>query len=249
MLELVGRSHLDPSLADAMEGYRWNDEALFGTHYALADRPVFRAEGYAADLPRALNFAFGYESSDDLVAHMEKVRHRELTAHGALHGSLPSLADPGQAPPGHHTAFGWHFVPSRGAWQERGWTEEDGAERAAAIRACYERYAPGFEDLILAEYSHSPADTTARVPSMWYGDRHHGSYHPDNWGTQRPHPALSGYRTPIERLYLCGATQHPGGSFTGSPGYNAAGVIVSDLGIEPWWQAPDARVVLQEVPA
>ena len=76
------------------------------------------------------------------------------------------------------------------------------------------------------------------------GDRHHGSFHPDNWQWNRPTAQMPGYRTPIEGLYLCGASQHPGGSFHGQPGYNAAGVIAEDLGLERWWRPVDAREAL-----
>ncbi len=94
---------------------------------------------------------------------------------------------------------------------------------------------------------HSPDDTEARVASMRGGDRHHGSYHPSNWGYNRPTPLMPGYRTPVDGLYLCGASQHPGGSFTGQPGYNSAGVIASDLDIEAWWKPRDAREVLLDL--
>ena len=38
--------------------------------------------------------------------------------------------------------------------------------------------------------------------------------------------AQSGYSTPIEGLYLCGAGTHPGGEVTGAPGHNAAKAIL-----------------------
>lgn len=81
------------------------------------------------------------------------------------------------------------------------------------------------------------------------GDRHHGSFHPDNWGENRPHPSLSNYRTPVAGLYLCGASQHPGGSFNGTPGFNAAGVIADDLGVDVWWERPDPHAILEGLEA
>jgi phytoene dehydrogenase-like protein len=99
----------------------------------------------------------------------------------------------------------------------------------------------------LAVASHSPDATERRIISMRGGDRHHGSFHPDNWLWNRPSPQMPGYRTPIDRLYLCGASQHPGGSFHGQPGYNAAGVVAADLGLEPWWRPTDARTALAEL--
>lgn len=247
LLDMIGPEHLDASLREAMEGYRWNEEALFGVHFALAGRPRFRAEAYAPDLPRALNFAFGYETSDDLVRDMEAIRRGEVPPEGALHGSLPTVHDPAQAPPGHHTSFGWQFVPSRPNDGTDRWDAATCQAQADVIQGCYDRYSPDWADRVLAVATHSPAATFDRVPSMFLGDRHHGIYHPDNWYDGRPHPELSGYRTPIEGLYLCASTQHPGGSFTGIPGFNAAGAVADDLGIDPWWERPDPRRVLENL--
>jgi hypothetical protein len=91
------------------------------------------------------------------------------------------------------------------------------------IVSTYRRYAPNLDDVTLAVASHSPDATERRIISMRGGDRHHGSFHPDNWLWNRPSAQMPGYRTPIDGLYLCGASQHPGGSFHGQPGYNAAG--------------------------
>jgi phytoene dehydrogenase-like protein len=46
----------------------------------------------------------------------------------------------------------------------------------------------------------------------------------------RPTPALSGYRTPIDGLYLSGSGVHPGGGLNGIPGHNTAHVVLEDLG-------------------
>jgi phytoene dehydrogenase-like protein len=45
----------------------------------------------------------------------------------------------------------------------------------------------------------------------------------------------------LPRLYLCGSSSHPGGNVTGLPGYNAAQVILGDLGIKVAW-FPDGSV-------
>lgn len=242
MLELVGRAHLDPGLADDLADYRWLEEALFGVHWALSDRPRFTAEAYNEDVPRALNLALGYESSHDLVAHMEAVRAARHVPTGPIHSSIPTVHDPTQAPAGRHTTFGWHFVPgppTRGSWDESAV-----AERVAAMVGSYRTYAPNIDDITLAVASHSPDATERRVISMRGGDRHHGSFHPDNWQWNRPTALMPGYRTPIAGLYLCGSSQHPGGSFHGQPGYDAAGVIAEDVGVERWWKPTDAREAL-----
>jgi len=46
-------------------------------------------------------------------------------------------------------------------------------------------------------------------------------------------------KTPIEGLYVCGASSHSGGFITFGPGYYAVNAIVADLGIEKWWSEPE----------
>ncbi|MDH3499329.1 MAG: NAD(P)/FAD-dependent oxidoreductase [Acidimicrobiia bacterium] len=245
MLELVGGEYLDPSLRTELADYQWLEEALFGVHWALSDRPRFMAEHYNADVPKSLNLALGYESSHDIEAHMHAVRSAENTPDGPIHVSVPTVHDPSQAPADHHTTFGWHFVPGppkRGTW-DGGAVEA----RAAAIVGTYARYAPNIEAATLALSTHSPDATERRVISMRGGDRHHGSFHPTNWGINRPTAQMPGYATPIEGLYLCGASQHPGGSFHGQPGYNAAVAVANDLGLATWWNPVDARSALADL--
>jgi len=52
---------------------------------------------------------------------------------------------------------------------------------------------------------------------------------PDQLFSLRPVPGWSGYRTPVDGLYLCGSSAHPGGGVTGAPGRNAALAVLEDL--------------------
>jgi phytoene dehydrogenase-like protein len=67
------------------------------------------------------------------------------------------------------------------------------------------------------------------------GDLLVGAFAGDQVGDHRPFPGAGSYRTHIRNLYLCGSSSHPGGNVTGLPGYNAAQVILRDLGIEADW--------------
>jgi phytoene dehydrogenase-like protein len=48
----------------------------------------------------------------------------------------------------------------------------------------------------------------------------------------RPLPELSGYRSPVSNVYLCGSGSHPGAGVSMAPGRNAAQVICADLGLD-----------------
>ena len=245
LLDLVGREHLDRSLVDTMMSYPWNGEALFGAHLALKEAPDF---GDSTDGARALNLCLGYESSVDVERDIAEVRRGEIPSFAALHASVPTRSDPSQAPPGMHTAFGWQFVPSRPDGETADyWTEERSGGQLAQMVETWRKYAPNVADAEIARSAHSPLDTQHHLPSMLHGDRHGGLYHPDNFYEDRPARDLSNYRTPIEGLYLCGASSHPGGSVNGLPGYNAAGAVADDLGVDKWWQPTDARAWLADL--
>ena len=245
LLDLVGADHLDPDLAGALRDHRGLEEGLFGVHFALGRPPTFTAAAQHPEMLGSLNFALGYESHHDLLIDHDAIAQRVVPDHTGLHVSFPTVNDPTQAPPGGHTTFAWQFVASREPdGDDRVWLPSDNDRQVKAVIECYRRYAPDFEDCVLGLAAHSPTDTGAHLTSMPRGDRHHGSFHPENWGAERPHASLSDYRTPVAGLYLCGSSQHPGGSFTGNPGFNAAGVIADDLGLQVWWPRRDAAAVL-----
>jgi len=247
---LVEPQHLDTDLRQATQSYTWNAESLFGIHLALREPPHYRGVEPDAPLQQALNYWVGYETSDDFIADMHQIRNETIPNNvGALHISVPTRFDSSQAPPGYSTAFAWQFVPNRLAdgdteiW-DQGTVSQD---FAASMVARWQEYAPNLAEAEIARTIHSPSDTQRHVPSMLFGDRHHGSQHPNNVFANRPHPSLSNYRTPIKGLYLSGAATHPGGSFTGQPGYNAATVIAQDLEYDTWWRPRHARDVLVEL--
>jgi phytoene dehydrogenase-like protein len=70
------------------------------------------------------------------------------------------------------------------------------------------------------------------------GDLLVGAFTGGQVGYNRPFPGAGEYRTHIQDLYLCGSSCHPGGNITGLPGYNAAQVILADLGIKADWMPP-----------
>ena len=68
-----------------------------------------------------------------------------------------------------------------------------------------------------APFRLSPADLERANPNLVGGDSLGGSHHLDQQYFLRPFLGWSRYRTPLERLYLCGASTWPGaGSGAGS---------------------------------
>jgi phytoene dehydrogenase-like protein len=73
---------------------------------------------------------------------------------------------------------------------------------------------------------------------MREGDLLVGAFTNGQIGFHRPFTGAGSYRAHLPGLYLCGSSSHPGGNITGLPGYNAAQVILADLGVNADWFPP-----------
>ena len=117
------------------------------------------------------------------------------------------------------------FAPyklKQGDWTTRGQEFADVViDRLAA-------YAPNIRELIVETQIITPTDLE-NTYSLSGGHIHHGEQTLDQFFTFRPLIGWAQYRTPLKRLYLCGAGTHPGGGLTGLPGANAAREILRDF--------------------
>lgn len=139
---------------------------------------------------------------------------------------VPTLSDPDLAPPGKHvmsvTAQYAPFALRDGTWA-------DHADRFAdGILATLEDSLPGVTGSVVRRCVITPLDfqETYGLPE---GSLHQGELALDQLLFMRPVAGWSGYRTPVEGLYLCGACTHPGGTVLGASGHNASRVVLGDL--------------------
>jgi phytoene dehydrogenase-like protein len=137
-----------------------------------------------------------------------------------------SALDRTLAPTGEHnvTLWGqWHpFELADECWGDIGARETD------KMIAAVERVAPGFTDTVRDAFVQTPADLAAEL-ALPRGNVMHVEMSLDAMFAWRPLPELAGYRTPVENLYLTGASTHPGGGVSGASGRNTAHVVLRDL--------------------
>ena len=90
---------------------------------------------------------------------------------------------------------------------------------------------------IVEVFLNTPYDSEFRNAGMsggnWYGARQSE----DQWFGSRPIKELGRYKTPIENLYLCNHTSHPGGLCLMAVPYNLMHVLIEDKIASPgnWW--------------
>lgn len=153
----------------------------------------------------------------------------------ALNGDLPASPmlvvgqqtafDPTRAPAGKHTL--WiqvRALPARpkrdsldeiqiGPWEQM---KEAYADR---VMKKLEQYASNLSSRVIARTVFSPRDLEIANPNLVGGDSISGSHHLDQHFLFRPVPGWSRYKTPIDGLYLTGASTWPGGGLNATSGY------------------------------
>jgi phytoene dehydrogenase-like protein len=163
---------------------------------------------------------------DYLERAFDASKYGEFSAEPYLDVAIPSIGDPSLAPEGKHVmSVHVQFAPyklKQGDWTTR---REELEQNVIGV---LERYAPGLRDLILARQVITPLDLQ-QTYGLSGGHIHHGEQTLDQFFTFRPLIGWAQYRTPLKRLYLCGAGTHPGGGLTGVNGANAAREIQRDL--------------------
>jgi phytoene dehydrogenase-like protein len=127
----------------------------------------------------------------------------------------PSLFDDTRAPAGQHTAWAYCHVPNGSS-----------VDHVEAIERQITRFAPEFQDCILARSISPPAALERWNPNLVGGDLSGGAMTPKQL-LFRPTPSL--YRTPLPGLFLCGASTPPGGGVHGMAGFHAAQAALAYL--------------------
>jgi phytoene dehydrogenase-like protein len=240
-LDLIDEALVPRAVRERAARFQYNLLApLFALHLNLREPPRYRAAAEHPELDRAFMVILGLDHVDqfpDIVHHHEA----GTIPPTVMWGACPTLFDPSQAPRGRHTAFMWEKLPYRVSGDPVNW-DRLGEPHGRDMLRLWQRHAPNLADAVLDSFTRTPLDVERCLPNMREGDLLIGAFANGQVGHDRPFPGAGEYRTHIAGLYLCGSSSHPGGNITGLPAYNAAQVLLADLGIEAdWLPAPIAR--------
>ena len=205
----IYRDALPPRYAKALRRYRFGpgvskvDFVLSGditwTDARLALAPTLHLGGTRAQMAHA-------------EAQVAGGRHAEWPM---ILAACPHVADPGRVDvDGRRPLWTYAHVPSGSP-----------VDQTEAVTAVFERFAPGFRDIVVAARS---------VPAARLAD-HNANYVGGDIGIggnsvwraiTGPTPRLNPWRTPIPKAYLCSAATPPGGGVHGMCGYYAARTVL-----------------------
>jgi phytoene dehydrogenase-like protein len=222
LFRLVGEEHLPDETVEHVQGIEQNG-AYVHLLFKLSGLPRFGPplEHLNADPGTRFNLGF-FTNPEELQASYEACLAGELPRNPPATLQIPTIVDPTLAPEGFHlgTTYGFYF-PCEAPKQVRGKLRDEMAER---IIDHFEAIYPGFRGLIVESAVFS-SDHFATMQGATGGDFTHGMIHPEQMLGGRTLVPGSSHRTPIENLYLCGASCHPGPGVTFLPGYGCAAEI------------------------
>jgi phytoene dehydrogenase-like protein len=221
---LVGPAQLEPDFAARVGNYRSNG-VLAKVNLALAGLPAFSPPGAGNNIAALGGRIHIGPEIDYLERAFDASKYGEFSTEPYLEAVIPSLSDPDLAPPGQHVMSIYaQFAPYKlrgGNWNEKRDSLGDVVVKTLA------RYAPDLPGLILHRQVITPLDLEEQL-GLTGGHIFHGELALDQLFSLRPLLGWAAYRTPIQRLYLCGSGTHPGVGLTGASGANAAREFLKD---------------------
>ncbi len=169
----------------------------------------------SAELREAPTLHLGGTRAEIAAGEREVARGRHPQSPYVL-VSQPSIVDPSRAPSGGHTLWTYTHVPAGST-----------LDRAEAVIAQIERFAPGFRDTILAVSSRTAVDLEHHNPNYPGGDIAAGAADVRQL-LARPVLSPTPWRTPVAGLYLCSSSTSPGPGVHGLAGWHAARTALRD---------------------
>jgi phytoene dehydrogenase-like protein len=226
-LSLLDAAWLGPDFVAKISHYR-SAGTVAKVNLALSRLPRFTAlEKAGADGERLLTGRIHIGPDIDYLERAyDAAKYGEPSERPTLDVTIPSILDDTLAPPGAHVvSILAQFAPytlRSGDWNTR---RDELGRRVVATLA---EYAPDLPELVVGQSVLTPLDLEERY-GLTGGHLLHGEAALDQLFAFRPLLGWARYRSPVARLYLCGAGTHPGGGIHGGPGANASREILRDL--------------------
>lgn len=216
---------MEPQAARDAKATQITEAACITVHAALSEPLKFRAEGADAVMIELMP-----ENYETLRRCFDELRYGQFMPVPLVGlGSLTRF-DASRAPEGKAILHAWDYVPFERP-DGRAWDESKG-DHAEKMIAQMGKFITNMPSAILEAHIDSPLDMQRTSPSFMRGDLHGIATTTYQSGAHRPTPELGQYQVPgVERLYLVGPFQHPGGGVFGA-GRASAQLLLEDLGID-----------------
>ncbi|MFN2398856.1 MAG: phytoene desaturase family protein [Gemmatimonadaceae bacterium] len=221
-LQMVSPTDLPEDFVHAIKRFKFRGSSG-KVNLALSELPDFTCmPGVGPHLRGAVSIS---PSIDYLERAYDDAKYGEFSRHPYMDIIIPSMIDPGMAPPGKHVMS--IFVQYAPYHLNGGWTDQKREAFGDAVIETLSQHAPNIKRAIIHRQVITPFDIE-RITGLTEGNIFQGELALHQLFFMRPAPEWSKYRTPIAGFYQCGAGTHPGGGIMGASGRLAAKVMLED---------------------
>jgi len=226
-LGFVGEENLPADFTKEIKGIRYRS-GVIKINVALNGLPDFTALPGKEVGPQHRGTIHIAPTMDYMEQAFDDAKHGRPSAKPVIEMCIPSVVDPSLAPPGKHLASMFIQYAPYERKDGKEWNETTKKEFAENVFKIIGEYAPNFPGLVDAYQVLTPVDLE-REYGLTGGNIFHGEMTMDQLFFMRPLPKYADFRTPIERLFMCGSGCHPGGGVMGAPGYIASKIVKKDM--------------------
>ncbi|MEM7081756.1 MAG: NAD(P)/FAD-dependent oxidoreductase [Pseudomonadota bacterium] len=221
VLSLVGARHFDAGFIRRVHHIRCSGNVA-RLDLALAGMPSVNNLN-ENDLAQRLVIA---PTMDHVENAFNPAKYGQWSDECVMEFGLPTLIDPSLAPSGQHVlSASVQYVPYE---LKEGWTDAAKTRLTEQLLDQLERYLPGLRQQVVSSRLQTPLDLEYAY-GVSGGHWHHGELSLDQFLFVRPTYGAERYALPVDGLYLCGASTHPGGGVSGAAGRNCAREILREV--------------------
>lgn len=228
---LLPAGSVDQKFLNAVNRLKANT-VYYKFHAALDELPDFSAWLGENPEPEHLGYVKICPTIDYYRKAWNDAKNGLVTDSPVMHIQIPSVFDRSLVPNGGHVMSIWALyapVVPHGHGVDS-WTPELTNLAGEMMLDRLAEYAPNIREAVRDWVMFTPNIIEQRV-GLPNGHIHHIDQIAGQMFANRPLPGWSDYRMPVDGLYLCGASTHPGGEVTGANGYNAAHKVLEDKGL------------------
>ena len=224
---MVGEGTVDPGFVRKVGNLVHADFVAHHQEFALNEAPKWKAGGV---IDRSIWIELCEKDFTKFLMDFDKLTYGIPCSNFPI-AIISTHYDKTRAPEGKHTLYLYHFEPydiadgGAAKWDEI--NEEFADEIFNAMKV---RCTNLTDDNILGRWISNPLDYERHNPAFVKGDITHLASHMWQSAGNRPLPGWN-YRTPVDKLYMCGPSTHPGMGVIGG-GRAAVQVVMEDLGID-----------------
>jgi phytoene dehydrogenase-like protein len=221
-MHLLDRKELPTEFTDAIDKFKFRGSSG-KVNLALSELPDFTClPGNGPHLRGAMSIS---PSMDYVERAYDDAKYGEFSRQPYMDIIIPSLIDPGMAPPGKHVmSIFVQYAP----WNlNGGWNPQKREAFGDAVVNTIAQFAPNIKRAIMHRQVITPHEIE-EITGLSEGNIFGGELALHQLFFFRPAPEWARYRTPVKGFYQCGAGTHPGGGIMGASGRLAALEILKD---------------------